>query len=235
MSRLFDGVDDLMTYSHTGSPNLTGALTMLVVAKLANNDGWMSWIECETSGGGLGCALGRNPNTGNDIYMSNQSANVHAIAATDVTNWAVWAVTKTSGTTTPRMHKVIVGGAATHTDANSTLANPSSQANGNIRIGGNDDFANFRLAAAALWEGTALSDGNIETIASTATTQGILDLSPTWCVDDSDAFATDLVGSIDRTSITGTADDADDPSGWVYFGGGGGGVTVKRLSALGVG
>ena len=232
MSREFDGVDDLMTYS--GSvPNLSGALTILIVVKIlvAADNTWLSFIEHENSGSAKP-SLGRT--NGGVIYMSNSAANQTAISITDSDGWMIVACTKATGSATPRMHKCIIGGANTHTDAGGTLGNDGTM--NTIRIGGNDDFANIRVAAAATWAGTALTDANINGINSAATTQSILDLSPSWCVDDSDAFATDLTaGTIDRTALVGTTDSADDPTGWVYFGGGGAAPTVKNLAALGVG
>jgi hypothetical protein len=90
-----------------------------------------------------------------------------------------------------------------------------------LKVGGDDDFANIYLAAFAYWNGVTLSQAQIEGINTAKTTQSILDLSPTAAYDDSDAFATDLTaGTADRSSIVGTTDSADDPSGWVYLGGG---------------
>lgn len=226
MSRLFDGVDDQMVYPAPAT--LSGALTMLIVVKFATSSGWISLLEGETSGGADRATIGRNPDQSNNLYFSNGVAGLPTggVTLTNTSNWYVAALQRASGTVAARTHLCQVGAVSnTHTDHVTSMANASSIAGGNLRIGGNADFGNIRVAAAAIWNSNPLVDADFEGIASDATTQSIADLSPVWLVDDSDAFATDLIGSNDRTSITGTADDADDPSGWVYGLGGGAAAT----------
>ncbi len=63
-----------------------------------------------------------------------------------------------------------------------------------------------------------LTDGQIEGIASAATSQSILDLSPQWMVDAKDSLVEDLTaGTANRTSVVGTTAGGSDPSGWVYY------------------
>lgn len=216
MSRLFDGVDDQMVYPAPAA--MTGTLTMLVVVKFAAASGWASLIEMENSGAADRATIGRNPTLGNNLYWSNGVSGLLSggETMTSTTDWLVLGVTKSAGTTTPRSHKCIIGGANSHTDQTGTIADAGTSAGGVLRLGANADFANVRLAAAAIWHGTALTDSDFNTIAASATTQSIADLSPTWLVDDSDGFATDLIGANDRTILDGTADDADDPAGWVF-------------------
>lgn len=237
MSRLFDGVDDQMVYPAPAA--LNGALTMLIVVKFATASGWMSLLEAETSGSADRATIGRNPNQSNNLYFSNGVAGLPTggVTLTNTSNWYVVALQRASGTVAARTHLCQIGAVSnTHTDHSTTMANAGSVSGGNLRIGGDADFSNMRVAAAAVWNSNPLVDADFEGIASAATTQSIADLSPDWLVDDSDAFATDLIGSNDRTSITGTADDADDPSGWVYgLGGGGGAPTPRLLGTLGAG
>lgn len=216
MSRLFDGVDDQMSYTLTAGTALNDALTLLIVCKIAAANGtWLSLLEGERSTGAVGCALGRHP-TGNNVYFANSVALVAAGSITSADAWMIVAVTRTAAAAGD-VHKLPIGGSRT-TTALGALADGLSLASGTMRIGGNDDFANIRVAAAAFWDGTALSTTQLDGILSAGTTQSIDDLNPTWLVDDSDAFVSNLTnpGVMDRSAITGTADDADDPSGWVY-------------------
>lgn len=232
MSRLFDGVDDQMVYPipASGGTNFTFG-TILIVAKIVNttDTAWLSFIEGQTGAGVVHWGMGRR-STGN-IYYANQATLNDAVAVQDADGWCVIAITKTTGTTAPVHYKIVVGGATTTATNSMTFANSTSTASGNLRIGGNSDFANIKVAAAAVWVGTVLTQAQLQGIASAATTQSIADLSPTWLVDDSDAFATDLIGTQDRGTLVGTTDDADDPAGWTYFGGGGTNADVAAVPA----
>jgi hypothetical protein len=223
MSRLFDGVDDLMTYgSLTSTP--TGALTLLILLKVAvaADNTWLSFIEIQQNATGR-VAIGRENSATGHIYISGSSVQYYNAAdgaITDADGWTIVAVTKAAGTATPRIHKMVIGGSAFHNNAGGTINNPAS---GNqLFLGGNDDFANIYVGAAAYWN-SELTDGQLNGIHSAKTTQSILDLTPIWCVDDGngDGLATDRAGTKNRTALTGTTDSADDPSGWVYFGEGG--------------
>lgn len=215
---LFDGVDDQMVYA--GPPQLTGALTLLIVAKILNtaDAAWLSFIENESSGGAIRPSLGRRSN--GDIYYSQQTGLVSGTAVQDGDGWCIIACTKAAGTTTPKGHKIPIGGSRTTTAMDSSLANSTSYAGGNLRIGGNDDFANIEVACAAIFN-KALTTTELGGINTAKTSQSILDLGPVWMVDASDGLVADQVGSVDRTSVVGTAAGSSDPTGWTYLGGGG--------------
>lgn len=225
-----------MVYTIPGSGyDMTGPHTMLIVARIiATSEAvWLSFIEHETSGGAGAATLGRK-NNGN-LYWAQGTTNGDAIAAGDADNWCVFAVTDTEGTGDVRFHKCVFGGANTHTTtASGALIDSPSVHGGTMRIGGNDDFANIRVAAVANWAGTTLSDVQIDGIKTAATSQSIADLLPTNLYDDSDAFATNLVnpGVMNRTSIVGTTDNADDPAGWVYGLGGAASTSFPPLQSF---
>ena len=230
MSRLFDGINDSMTY--TGMSALTGATTLLIVVKIVttNDTAWLSFLDNDNGAGATRPSIGRR-DTGN-IYYSDGIAIDDAVAIQDADGWAVIAATRPAGAAqTVRAHKCVIGGAPTHTNVGLTFNNVSATVR--LRIGGPGDWANIKVAAAAIFNAD-LTDGNLEGIATAATTQSIADLSPYWLVDDSDAFATNLVnpGTGDRSAITDTADDADDPAGWVY---GIAGPTAPTISVVGAG
>lgn len=214
MSILFDGVDDLMTYSAPVTPYTFG--TLLIVCKIVNtNDSaWLSFIEGEPSGGGTpNYALGRR-NTGNIYYVTPVTV-IDGGAVQDADGWQIIATTKATGSSAVSTHKMPIGGARTTTTL-AAAANAGSSTNGSIKIGGDDDFANILVAAVAIFEGTALTTGQLDAILAAKTTASIISAGATWCVDAADGLINDLVGSVDRTAVVGTASSADNPSGWTY-------------------
>ncbi len=219
MSRLFDGVDDQMAYPIPAGVALNDALSLLIVCKIqvVSDTTWLSLLEGENSSAAVACALGRHASAGG-IYFANTFSSINAGTIADSDGWMIVAVTRTAAAATD-FHKLPIGGSRT-TTAGGALADGATAAGGTMRIGGNDDFANILVAAAAYWNGTTLTTGQLDGILSAKTTQSILDLSPTWCVDDSDSFANDLIGTAHRNSLVGTTSDADNPSGWVYYGAG---------------
>jgi hypothetical protein len=215
MSRLFDGVDDIMTFTTPSTSWTFGSV--LIVAKFAGADGtWQSLVEVTDAAAAPRMSLGRR-NSG-ELYMANSFSLESEGPAVAADGWSIYCVTKATGTVNPTSHVAPIGGARTSSTFGTTLPNGAGTGV-RIHIGGPGDFANIYVAAAAVWNGVVLTTGQIDGILSAKTTQSILDLSPTWAADDSDAFATDLTsGTSDRTAITGTTDSADDPSGWLYFG-----------------
>lgn len=234
MSRLFDGIDDQMVYTVPASGvEVSGAHTLLIVVRELNTSGtaWQSYVETETSAAAAAATIGRN--NGGQIYWAQGVTATSAISMTDADNWVVAATTKTAGSSIPQFYKGVIGGGDTNTAGGGTLAASPSIASGTIRIGGNDDFANIRVAAAAIFN-KVLTSGELAGINAAKTTQSIYNLAPVWLVDNNDAFATDYMGNANRSSITGTASDADDPAGWVYgiSGGGGGGVIPAPVQII---
>lgn len=236
MSRLFNGSTDLMTYgSLPAAVNVNGAFTLLVVCRILNtNDGvWLSAIETETSAAADSATLGRR-SSGN-VYVSNATLATGTdtgldVPWTDSDNWCVIAAGKATGTVAPFNHKIPIGGASNRTTASFGMPNAPSITGGSIKLMGNADPHNGRLAVAAIFD-KALTQAEVEGIATAKTTQSIYALTPVWLVDDNDAFASDYMGNANRTAISGTTDDADDPSGWVYGISSGTTVTVPGAGA----
>jgi hypothetical protein len=223
MSRLFDGTDDLMAYTVPAGVALNDALTLLIVCRImtATDTSWLSLLEGKSSGGSIACAMGRR-NTG-DMYFANTAGSTFHVgqAVGDGDNWTILAIRRTAAAATSADKALIAG--ARSTVAGGALADGLTMASGTLRIGGNADFANIRVAAAAAFT-SDIGTAGFDAVLSAKTTASIAALTPFWLVDDSDAFATNLInpGVMDRSAIVGTADDGDDPSGWVYGLGGGG-------------
>lgn len=201
------------------SPGFTFG-TIVMVVKLNSAAAWFSLVEFENGAGALHGALIRH--NGGQLAFNNGSTSLTAVAFSSSDGWAVIATTKATGTVAANNYKIPIGGATT-TGATGTGANMfGSQVN--MRFGGNDDFSAMYLAAVGIFNGVVLSQAQLEGIEAALSTQSIADLSPTALYDDSDAFATNLInpGTFDRSSLVGTTDSADDPSGWVFGLGGGG-------------
>jgi hypothetical protein len=245
MSRSFAGGSDLMTYgSPSSAPAMNDALTLMAVVKITHTtDGsWASIIEMQNGAGNICCLLrGADSPSGRLVFVNPVGAlypaTGGAIPITDADGWMVLAITRSTAAAT-NFYKIPIGG-STETDVGGAMAdNASWQSSGTptLTLGGPEDAVPIIFAAAAYWDGVTLSQAQIEGVATAKTTQSILDLSPTWCVDDSDAFATNLAdpGEGDRTAISGTTDSGDDPAGWVYLGGSSGTtITVESLYSAG--
>jgi hypothetical protein len=238
MSRFFNANGVITFGSISAAIDITGAVTALAVWRITTTTdlSWQSAIETETSAAADSLSFGRR-NTGN-IYLSNattasggDSKNVSpSVGIGDEDNWVVMAGGKGAGTVDPFSHKVVIGGASTRrTETARSMANCASIVGGTIKIGGNADFLTGRIAVCALFN-KVLSDAEVQGIASAKTTQSIYDLAPVWLVDDNDAFTADYMGNSGDGSKTNTADDADDPAGWVY-GISAGGPTPPYISA----
>lgn len=230
MSRLFNGTTDLMTYAlpaaGTGPVNY-GFGTVLVVLRYVTSTTWASMVEIEDSGailkGGLSRDSGGNMGWSDGaIFRRTSDAGTGSAAYTIGTgdNWCLYAMTKPTGAASITLHKVpIATGVRESRTITATSANTAGIASGRIHIGGNDDFANVRYAVASVLSGVVLTGADIDGIVTAKTTASILALAPAdgWVVDDSDGFLNNLVANnTNRSAISGTASDADNPAGWVY-------------------
>lgn len=223
MSRLFNGTTGLMTYGPAGTPAMNDALSLVMVVKIAAGEGdntWMSFMEFNRGDATNACGLLRKPDgaTGELAFLNATGTSDGTVALDDSDGWMLIAATRSTAAATT-LYKIPIGGSTT-TSAGGALADSVTWQQGSptLTIGGPEDAANMYWAAGAYWDGVTLTQGQIEGIATAKTTASINALTPTWLADDSDAFATNLTnpGVGDRTASVGTADDADDPSGWVY-------------------
>lgn len=237
MSRLFDGVDDVMTFGQpSGPPAMNDALTLVAVVRImtTSDNAWQSIMEFERADTTPCCYLGRGAagaGTGELRFINTNGIGFIVLPITDADGWMVIADIRSAAAGTTG-YKRPIGSASTVVAGGALADGLAWNAGGVLKVGGDDDFANIRLAAFGYVNGTALTQGQLDAIDST---QDLIDLGFTAVYDDSDAFATDLVGSADRTAIVGTVDDADDPAGWTYFGGGGTSATVTSVPADGIG
>jgi hypothetical protein len=227
MSREFNNgvTTDLMTFPIPASiPVMNDALVLFAYIRVmqTSDNTWLSVMELERSGGGTPAAyLGFAATGGSTREMryinTNGSAAGGGLAVTDADNWCKIAVIRTSAAGTT-YYKRPAGG-STSTAAGGALADGLAWNSGGVmKVGGDDDPAFIRVACVAYLNNANVTTGDIDAWDST---QDVIDAGFTAVYDDSDSFASDLVGSADRTAINGTTDNADDPAGWTYFGGGG--------------
>lgn len=213
----FDGVDDVINF--TSNVFLTtGATSFIAVIRILAADGaWLSIMETEQPAGSVRPTMGRRNTDG--IYFSHAAGLDSAGTIQAADNWMVVGVSRPAGAAqTVRVHKCVIGGANTHTNIGTTFGNDVTDAT-IMRFGGNDDFANIRIAAcgagAVNW-----ADADFEGVKTAASTASIIALGTVAHAYDSKngQLGTDLVGSCNAASRTGTTQSTDGPAGWTYFG-----------------
>lgn len=213
----FDGVDDVINFT-SNVWLTTGANSFLAVIRILAADGaWLSIVETEQPAGTVKPSMGRR-NT-NGIYYADGAGLDDAGSITSADNWMVVGCSRPAGAAqTVRVHKCVIGGANTHTNVAATHGNDITDAT-IMRFGGNDDFANIRLAAVAVGP-VNWSDADFEGVKTAASTASMISLSTVAHVYDSKngQLGTDLVDSCNATSRTGTTQSTDGPAGWTYFG-----------------
>lgn len=215
MSRLFDGVDDLIDDVGITTLAVNGALTFLVVVKFVSASSWCALIECETNNsGGYKCGITRNSGTGLRFADETSFSDAGSIAASD--GWIIAATTKATGTATPDHHKLVIGGSRTTSTGSASVGSGNNTTVEHVKLGGDDDRQQIYFGAAAIFS-KVLTTTELDGINTAKTSQSIFDLGPIWFADDGNSFATEIVSGRSLT-LTGTTDDADDPSGWVYYG-----------------
>jgi hypothetical protein len=163
--RNFDGVDDQVQVRATAATNVTGAVTMVALVR-PDVIGERDLLSLHNSAGaGTGYDLSLAP-SGAVMMLNGTAWRTSSTGLVAASQWALVAVTKASGTATPRFHVYRYDLASwTHENAGSTLGNGGSAAGGTVRLGAWEDGYEYdgRYAAAALYP-TALSDMAIETL-----------------------------------------------------------------------
>jgi hypothetical protein len=131
--------------------------------------------------------------------------------------WALMAASRPAGANQTVSFTVYpIGGSPSHADASGTQSD--AVAGDEIVLGSiqNGDFLDGWVAVVAIWD-TNLSTAQRESLVTSMTRANWLSLSPDFLTDELDAFATDYAGTSTQSSLTGTTDDADDPTGWASW------------------
>jgi hypothetical protein len=167
-----------------------------------------------------------------NVYATTYTADLEA------GDWSLVILRKTSGTTSIETGAALLGDATpTFGNTGATTTAGTAGTPNSIEFGAalNGSFSSFQpmlLATAAIWN-SRLSDANINSVAAALTTQSMYDLSPLALWDFNQASTgtsvEDLIGTSDQSSINGTSVvTGDDPPGWTFGVGGGGGPAQQR-------
>jgi hypothetical protein len=216
MSRRFDGTNDQVRWS-LGNVAGTGGWTFAAVLKFDTGVTWQGLVNLE-DGATHRSGMERHGTGGDFATITGGGANTQqsglSISSSD--GWMLLAAARASGNNTVRFTKYPIGGSPSHATSGGNQDNQSPVADivfGNVL--GSDDFDGW-LACVAIWD-TNLNDADMESLASDLTRPNWLSKSPDMLVDELDAFATDYAGTSTRTTLDGTTDDADDPTGWAQW------------------
>jgi hypothetical protein len=210
--RQFDGTDDVVTLALGGANVAAGPITIAAVVKITNQAHystfitglnssavreWSFYVESSAAGSSL-------------IFESDGGEQASTMTLTPQEMWCLVAVTKTSGTTTPKFHKYVYNTATwTHQDAAGTMTNGAAPGAGGSIVLGAFQASNFfegQMAAAAVWT-TALADADLEGIVGSFSSWTGFSTPPVaaWRLDGAVASGVqDTIGAADETSVTGT-------------------------------
>jgi hypothetical protein len=219
--REFDGTDDQILTAGTGSALFNGAYTVVLIVKplvsISNGDGYMTF----RNSGSFVAHVAEGPS---DRLAWNTGTTGNGAASVVLTPdaWMIAAVTKDSVSEQARTHTKPLGSGSWNQDvggdALGAIATSCNQA-----LFGQDGFGTYvdaRLATAA-YIPLELTDGQVQSIQTTPSTQQLADLGATHLWEFNQASTAtaveDLVGDWDQSSITGTTVvGGDDPSGWTF-------------------
>lgn len=243
MSREFDGVDDVLQCASGAAADMTYGTLSFIVKRLSTSTSHA--VIAPHTAGGVGSGLRFGWTQFDDAELSGASGGsvvgINGPGVADI--WRLLAWRKETGVATPRLsHFNYSTQTWTHTNGNLAIADGNApSADGTIRFGTGQfaGFGHFRIAAAALWSNSlpwspdAAGDTAIEAEGLETTYQSWLDNNPTsaWKFNQSsvDTSVEDnsLAGTADQSAITGTTVSVDDPTGFDYSIGGGGGPSMS--------
>lgn len=229
--------------------NLTGAFSFAALVKMMDTTvptGWQAIASSTDSSthsqlshyvrGTVGTSAPQQGVPLLDITLTATGSNGTTKAITNPASWKILVVTKAAGSTIPRFHVFPIGGAWTQEAGDTSSGNPAAQASGKFYIGAYADpstavladFCNMRMALYGVWNGTALSDVQVQALATglatSAWTGHAVAPASVWEFTQASTgtAVNDLVGTNHQAAITGTSVTAgDDPAGWTFASGGG--------------
>jgi hypothetical protein len=223
--REFDGTDDEITLDDGGLGQIcNGAWSAVLVVKPTTVPA--SGEECFLAAHASGTHIFGfyDANNGKLGFASSAAFTNYFASGLTASAWQIIAVTKAAGTVAPRAHcKELGAGSWTHGDMGATVADRTETATSFVAGSrGGVEYKDTRIAVAAYYVGTNLSDANVESIQTTPSTQQLITLgaSAVWEFDQASTATAveDLVGIADQSGITGTTVvGGDDPSGWTFF------------------
>jgi hypothetical protein len=219
VSRYFAGGTDVVNW--TLAADLTGAWTFAHILKVDAGVTWASFCSQDSSANASILASGRQGTNGTFAMYSGGGVNTKEDSALALNGWVGLAASRPAGAgQTIRFMNYPIGGSPTFSNSASPhMDNAATQAGGKTVFGeiDNADFFKGRLADNALWS-TNLNDSQMQSLVDTMTLANWLSLSPAALWDERDAFNLDQTpNGKNRTLLTGTSDDADNPTGWASW------------------
>lgn len=224
MSRFFDASDDEIITSAGTLNNFTFGTIVVLLRRDSGNTGWSAPCMLHTSGGAAVAGLEFKPTAdGAYLVVISGAGDVehNSLAVTNSDGWVLAAVTKATGTATPRGHKGVMSSLTwTHTNFPSTLANNGSTVS-TVRFGQweNTDRFGGEIAAIGVWKSVVLTDNQIEGLAAGLYAWSALSPTALWRFNQAAVTTAvdDLTGNgANQSSRVGTTVDGDEPPGFLY-------------------
>lgn len=223
MSRLFDGINDRITFAPGNIANIhTGAQTYAYLIKLnaVHRGGMFDGLDA-----GSARRVGINPfDSGvGDVFYNITGQGFQSFSYGSVVNiWAIIAITKAAGSAVPRAHIYNYNTATwTHSALGGALGNGAT-ALASFIIGSFDlgQWLSANLAATGYWN-SALADATFDSSSMPTSFAGWAALNPNALHRYNQALATDPVpdvtgGGADSTLVEGTTIVGVDPPGFSY-------------------
>jgi len=220
MPRTFNGTTDNLRTALGAINGTVTAVTFAAIIRRGANGAWHSVMELVDSGGSNILALELSAGNAIDFNanMASGSASSFTVQTTD--GQVLLAVTKATGTVTPRMHKYVYSSDTwTHSAGSLTVANPSGTA-ASVRFAQweTTDFYQGDLVAAGMWN-RDLTDTEVEQLAMSLTGWHAVTPAALWVFDQQATGQTvpDLTGGgANQNAITGTTVASTSPVVWSY-------------------
>lgn len=240
--RTFNGTSDEIQLDATDYGGAIGAQSYVAIAKHASGTGFQWIVNVFGNGGSGGFGLGHQ-STANIAMHQNDTARTTFVNATWQASdgWALVAATRADGNSTPRLHRYFysIGGASwVHEDVSSALTESGTPAAPvQLWLGTREGSSNFfagDIACVGLWQGTALSDANLETMETDIASWEALSPTGLWLLDQTSTAENlvDRVGNGDQVAINGTSVTAE--SGLAFDVGGDVGPGLSDAPPIGV-
>jgi len=222
--RSFNGTLDQIRTSGTGTAIFNGAFSIVMLLKpftLAAGEGYCGF---KSGSGSTWEAALIEEGSAKLGFVTNTADTSAALTTVTQDVWNVVATTKPSGNTQGQVHSKQYGtGSWSHSGATGSTHTGVASSITDIYFGW-DAFGTFKdcyIATAAVFTGVELTNLQVESVETSASTQNLKDLGATGLWDFNQASTgtavSDLVGNFNQSAITGTTVvTGDDPPGWTF-------------------
>lgn len=211
-ARRFNGSSDFVNFSHGALTTFAyGTLAALVRRRVDSVWGGVIQVTATDDRPAFGLEISDANKFGLNISQTGYSES-SSLTVTAADGWTIVVVTKATGTAAPTFWKYPIGGSwsseaggtsvADNTDTGTTIIGVGTFHDG----GFTGDFLDGDIAVCALWQGTALSSGQVQTLDDSYATWAAL--SPSWQTTWAQTTVTtvndDTAGGGNQSGISGT-------------------------------